>query len=596
MLYPALRASPARQQWTERFLGLDRRPRASEGAFEAMGNLCGQPWPLLSSRDKRGVAAELERPLGLLAMEKLAWIDGNTLYYGGMPTPVQGLSLEADMLPKRMVSMGAYLLVFPDGVYYNTADPSDYGSINRLYETGENQETAFSLCDGEGEPYPAGAVTASAQAPAAPQPGDYWLDTSAQPRTLRRWQEEWQAVESVYVRISAPGIGAGLNLRDGVTLSGIQGPENDEALAQQLSALNATHLVQAVGEDYLVVVGVIDRPYTQTHGTIRADRKAPQMDFVVSCGNRLWGCRYGRQGEERVNMLYACALGDFRNWNRFSGTSQDSYFVHLGSDGPFTGAAAFRDCPCFFKEKCLHRVLGEVPANFQTQTTLCEGVRPGAEATLTAYNDALYYLGSHGVQRFDGLPQPVSQALGEKQPVAGAAGAMNGVYYFSAQETAGGWSLYTLDLERGLWHRQDDSHALAFAALNGEMYMLCQNGMLYALNGKTGQLETEDVTWYCETPPMGYAYPENQYLRRLTLRLLLEEGAECRLYAQYDGDGVWREKGALQGRGRVKMYLVPLTPRRCETLRLRLEGHGKMRLYGLARVLSAGSDGGIKAT
>ena len=125
MEYPALRPVAARQLWTEAFPGLDRRPRAQDGAFDAMGNMTGDPWPLFASRGKRGIVAERERPLGLKAMEELAWIDGSTLYYGGQPTAINQLSLKADMLPKRLVSMGAYLLVFPDGMYWNTADPED---------------------------------------------------------------------------------------------------------------------------------------------------------------------------------------------------------------------------------------------------------------------------------------------------------------------------------------------------------------------------------------------------------------------------------------------------------------------------------------
>ena len=122
MHYPKLKAIPSRTLWTEQFTGLDRRPRTYDGAFDAMGNMTGESWPLLCSRKKRGIVAELEQPLGLMAMEKLAWIDGSTLYYGGEPTPITGLSLDADMLPKQMVSMGENLLVFPDGVYCNTVD------------------------------------------------------------------------------------------------------------------------------------------------------------------------------------------------------------------------------------------------------------------------------------------------------------------------------------------------------------------------------------------------------------------------------------------------------------------------------------------
>ena len=593
MNYPKLRGLPSNSLWTEQFTGLDRRPRAYDGSFEAMGNMTGESWPLLCSRNKRGIVAELEQPLGMMAMEKLAWIDGSTLYYGGETTPITNLALSADMLPKQMVSMGAYLLVFPDGVYCNTVDMSDYGSIHRLYASPAGQPVTFSLCTLEGQDYPRGKMTVSAAEPQELETGDFWLDTSEKSHVLYTWNGEWIAVSSVYVRIGAQGIGRGLKVQDGVTLSGIQYVGNDEVIKAQFDFLNAAQIVQAVGEDWLVISGVIDQNYTQTAGCIRADRKAPAMDFVIECNNRLWGCRYGEQDGEIVNMIYACALGDFTNWQKFAGTSQDSYFAHLGSDGPFTGAVAHRGTPCFFKENCLHRVYGEIPANFQLQTTQCDGVNLGSGSTLVSTNGMMYYLSAHGVQRFDGLPECVSKALGPDKMSFGEAGAMNGKYYLSAQEAEGGWSLYVLDTDKGIWHRQDNAHALAFAALNGEMYMLCQNGILYALNGTMGTPEPDAVTWYAETAEMGYDYPEHQYLSRCLLRMKLDKNAECRFLIQYDSDGIWLERGVLRGTEKTSLYLMPIVPKRCQHMKIRLEGSGRMQLFGIARELSEGRDGGI---
>ena len=145
MRYPHLNALSTQTLWTEQFLGLDRRPRTYDGTFAAMGNMTGEPWPLLSSRKKRGLVAELNDPKGMVSLGKLAWIDGSTLYYGGEATPVNDLSLEEESLPKRMVTMGAYILIFPDGKYYNTASPDDYGSIDRMFTTREGQEITYTL-------------------------------------------------------------------------------------------------------------------------------------------------------------------------------------------------------------------------------------------------------------------------------------------------------------------------------------------------------------------------------------------------------------------------------------------------------------------
>ena len=64
--------------------------------------------------------------------------------------------------------------------------------------------------------------------------------------------------------------------------------------------------------------------------------------------------------------------------------------------------------------------------------------------------------------------------------------------------------------------------------------------------------------------------------------------AKCDFYIMYDSDGYWRPKGSIQGAGRVKMYTLPVIPRRCEHCRIRIEGHGDMQLYGVAREMSLG--------
>ena len=547
MQYPHLNEIKTERRWTEQFKGLDRRPQAEAGAFSAMGNMTGDPWPLLSSRKKRGLVAELKNPQALAALEKLAWIDGNTLYYDGQATPVNDLSLNADMLPKRLTAMGVYLIIMPDKRYYNTMNPADRGNIERLWES-------------------AGSVTFA-------------------PITVGSG-----ASMETYVKISSTGIGLGLNPEDGVRISGVQYTGNNTVLREQLEALNGVHIAQAVTDDSILIPGVIASQYTQNTGVVRADRRMPDVDYLMECGNRLWGCRWGEQNGKTVNRIYACSLGDFRNWDKFGGTVEDSFFVDVGSDGPFTGAAAHRGNPYFFKADCVHRIYGDRPANFQTQTAACDGVKPGCAGSLTEYNGMLYYVGVNGVESFDSLPENVGGALGQENLNAAAAGQAGGKYYLSARDGDGPWSLYVLDAEHGVWHRQDDSHALAFAELNGEMYMLLANGLLCALNGTAGETEPGDVTWFAETAVMDYAYPDHQYMNRFLLRMKLDRNAECSVFIQYDSDGLWHFKGTVQGTDRLKTYLLPVIPRRCEHFRLRMEGRGNVQLYGMAREWTMGRE------
>ena len=80
----------------------------------------------------------------------------------------------------------------------------------------------------------------------------------------------------------------------------------------------------------------------------------------------------------------------------------------------------------------------------------------------------------------------------------------------------------------------------------------------------------------------------------MLLRMKLDENAECRFLVQYDSDGIWLERGTLCGNGKTNLLLMPIVPRRCQHMKVRLEGSRGMPLVGMARGVSAGNDGRIR--
>ena len=92
-----------------------------------------------------------------------------------------------------------------------------------------------------------------------------------------------------------------------------------------------------------------------------------------------------------------------------------------------------------------------------------------------------------------------------------------------------------------------------------------------------------------ETGPMGLIEPESRYVSRISLRLWLETGATATLSCRYDNDPHWETLASLTGTelGNVS---VPIRPRRCDHVRLKLEGQGQVRVYSLTKVWEEGSD------
>ena len=579
MKYPILTELESSREMIDTFRGYNHNLRIGSGEFFDMQNMTSDFYPILAPRGKRGVWASPAAAHGLIAKNQLCYVDG-TAFVMGQQRVDMGLS----DCPKKLVSMGAYVIILPDKKYINTADLSDHGSVDAVNTV--TGSVTFTPCTADGSPRAAAYIQESA--PENPENNALWVDTSSTPHTLKQWAQSsdmWVSVATTYIKIAAAGIGAGFSPYDGIRLSGLSGQ------AEQLAALEGSAILQDCGTDYLVVAGILDEAETVTV-SLTASRAMPLLDFVVESKNRLWGCRYGLdENGEFVNRLYASKLGDFKNWNCYMGLSTDSYYGNLGTDGPFTGAITHLGYPLFFKENCLHKVYGDYPAQFQVQDTVCRGVQEGCERSLAIVNEILYYKARHAVCGYDGsLPVEVSAALGEERYDSAAAGSIGNKYYISMRNPESGqWRLFVYDTARGLWHREDGLRSEGFCAFQGELYCLeHDSGRILALLG-SGEPEQENVSWMVQTGILGTDMPDRKYISRLNVRMSMDVGGRARFFVQYDSMGGWEHLGTVNVTS-LKSFSIPIRPRRCDHLRLRIEGVGDARIYSITKTMEQGSD------
>lgn len=590
---PTLQAVKQSQIVTSVFLGYNRNLKIGEGKnnaespssleFYDMENLTSDYYPLMANRGKRGVVAQLTAPGGMIAKEKLAYVDDGKLYYDGVQ--VAGITLTSG--EKQLVSMGAYLVIWPDKKYVNTANLSDYGSIDSSFST--TGSISYAICD----VYGLNISNIFPTKPTNPQAGDYWLDKTVIPHTLKQFDDitsSWVVVPSVYTKITSTGIGTAFRQYDGVNISGIVYSGTDPYIQEQYDELNGSKVIFAKDNDYIVVVGMIDANYTQTTGTVSVSRSSPDLDFVVESQNRLWGCRYGVVDGAPINEIYACSLGDFRNWNEVQGVSTDSYAASVGTDGKWTGAITFLGNPIFFKENVMHKVYVSNTGAHQITDTACRGVQDGCDKSLAIVGERLFYKSRSGVMMYDGsLPQSVSDALGVDKYSNAVAGAINDKYYISMLGENDEWNLFALDTKRGLWHREDETHALAFSRFGGELYYIdAETSKLMAVKGGAGTLESV-VEWAATTGLIGYTTVEQKYISRFDFRMQLPKGSSADLYIQYDSDGIWNHCGHMVGYG-TGSFMLPVRPRRCDHFAFRIEGAGDVRIYSVSKIFEAGSD------
>lgn len=581
--FPYLDAQTTQRDVTDAFYGYNHQTKIGRGEFYDTRNLSSDHVPMMSPRRPRAyteVSGELQ---GIIEKDALAYVVGGTLFYNGIATPVTGLASGA----KQLVSMGAYIIIFPDKVYYNTANGAEFGSMEASYET--SGSVSYTLCRADGEEYKTPVI--SAMEPDNPQNLDLWIDTSLTPHVLRQYGSAsgiWAEITTVYTKLTFSTQGQILGLFskfDGVKISGASFAE-----------ANGDKIIYALGgeagktADYIVVVGLLEQAYSDETSEISIKRSVPQMDYVCECQNRLWGCFYGNDGSKNLNEIYCCALGDFKNWRQYLGLSTDSWTASVGSDGVWTGCINYLGSPLFFKENRIHRVTVSSSGAHRAAETVARGVQRGSSRSLAVVNETLYYKSREDICAYQGgFPTGVSEALGQELYADAAAGTVGGKYYISMKDRRGDWHLFCFDITKALWMHEDGLHAEAFARVDDELYCIA-GGRLVGLLGYNGEREAA-VEWSAVSSIMYYEYPGNKYISRYDIRLSMAKGARLEVYIEYDSTGLWQYGGCITAaRDGTSSYTFPIRPRRCDHMRLKLQGKGEIRLFSIARILEIGSD------
>ena len=307
------------------------------------------------------------------------------------------------------------------------------------------------------------------------------------------------------------------------------------------------------------------------------------MDYVCELNNRLWGC------SSKDHEIYACKLGDPNNWYDYSGSVSDSYAVTVGSDGDFTGCTKYNNAVLFFKENLVHKIIGTAPSNFQLNTVYTYGVQMGSADSICLINEVLYYKSEYAVCYYDGsVAEIISNSFGLSHYKDASAGTYNNKYYLSVRDDEGTPYLFTYDLIRGIWHKEDNLDVYAFANLSdGTMAMIDCDGELWWL-GKGS--DEDNFSWSFITGKIGLDSPDHKYMSRFDIRMYVPGGEEMNFFIEYDSSGIWEHKGTIRNVGSNSVVL-PIVPKRCDHMRIKCTGLKEdTKIYSIAKIYEQGSD------
>lgn len=649
-LYPTIQAYDGGLEVVDVFRGLNRAEKISEGEWSEDLNLTSDRFPMLSVRKERASAAQYQgNIISLIAKDDLYALihEGNedgkyvTSLQKGTSSAQTLCTFRTNAFPKEMISFGAYIIITGINVWYNTADGTS-GTFNNTADidptatiTDATAQHAYSLklcpCDEKGEPLVVQRLLSAADAQALEENDQQTEIDSGKcyavgaQKKIRKYTngagEEWQTMSNL-LRVEAIGIGTGFQVGDVVNISGLPtewtaGVFNDDVAYDDPDAgvfmgnwnrfgdfdddPNGYREIAAVGADYIVLKDVFYTRLITANATgapaVGAAADVPELDYIIECQNRLWGCYYGEKDGKIVNEIYASELGSFRNWRKYDGTSMASYAASVGTDGAWTGAVSYQGRPHFFKEKHVHKVYISATGAHQIVDNPLLGVQEGCAKSLCVLNGALYYMSREGVCVYDGsTPKVISEELGDiLVHSAYFGGADRKLWTFLFEHYDGNYrpELYVYDTERGIWHREsieEEGSVMHFAPLKNSLYAAFEpSGELWDLLGVSGVSGEGGVAYSCTSGLIGWQNIEQKYISRFDLRLTLPQNATMKVELEYDSSGTWIEQGTVTGGG-TGSVVIPVRPRRCDHFRLRLSGTGEMRMYSWAKRLTKGSD------
>lgn len=617
MLFPIMNEVSRYREMTTAFGGYNHQLSCEEGQFFDMKNMTSKYFPTLSPRDKRRHIKHYAGIVSLLNKNGLMWVTDD---YPAMleyiikqedGTYKKGIMELPDVcIADQMVSMGAYVVIFPDNIWIDTSkEPFEWGYMNAYYgesSTSGNDgtyEVTFTLANENGV-----AVEWKDEdyyKDNEPNNGDYMLSTVNGKVYLKVYSSAtsiWSTVGTTYIQIQATDIGKDFKKGDGVTIK-VKDTEawsylpnlflNDEG--EGYRSINT--VIKDRTDNSITITGIIDKEVTLVNADLSVERKVPEMSFVVECNNRLWGC------SEDGHEIYCCKLGDVKNWYVYEGLATDSWAVTIGSDGRFTGAINYMGYPMFFKEDGYIKISISATGGHQLKETKCRGVQEGSGKSLAIVNDTLYYKSPFGVVGYNGgVPLSVSDYLGEVRYYDAVAGTIRDRYYISMKDDKGEYSLFVYDQKTGIWNKEDNVEVDSFCSFKDDLFfveIVRDDGMVsdYLLKSVNGtplhdSIESEEegaIDWFAESGNIGYSSPDNKYVARINVRITLEFGTNVDFYLQYDSDGQWEHKFNMSGKG-TKTFTVPVIPKRCDHFKYKIVGKGGCKIHSITKTIEQGSD------
>lgn len=589
MHLPVLKKENASSKILFGFGGLNLTQSYSPGEMVSCSGISHMEYPAVTQRQKSTRVLECVSPTAAMLGDKVCVAADDGLYYDGKK--VADLSVGK----KVIASLGKKIVVFPDKVYYDT-EKEESGDLSGecksngekvtftensvsvpadTYKVTEKRETCTFSADSYIFTYTAGSFSRDnvnligfTLKPVSQLSEGAIFHEQCEKNQYRvvinvEYSEEKQEYLVLNRLLSSDDATkdffSKLNEGDMIEISGCVATTNN--ISARITAKTGTKLTFSDGTFV---------PGSETEN-ITFKRKIPDFECVCSYENRLWGCE--------GNTVYASKLGDVANYFIYDNLSTDSFAVSSNSAGDFTGCISYGNCCLFFKENSCYKLYGTRPSNFQLSECFGIGMKKEDAGSLVHASGKVLYKGISGVYVFyGGIPQRISDKLGDIRMRNAVAGS-DGRYYYLTADTDEGTQEFVWDMERDLWCKSGITDTLGYFFGGESFHRLTRNGM-----DRLENEADENALWSVTLCPFDEnAYKTKNY-SRIHIRAELFEGAHIKTEVKSD-DGKWVTVNISHGDKR-KYISIPCRVQKSHRIQIRISGKGRSVLESLVREFS----------
>ncbi len=653
MKLPILNELETTRDMIDVFKGYNHNLRIGEGEFFNMKNLTSTYYPVLSPRGRRGVyvTPEDSDPQALIQKDSLCYVDGTDFIVNGYRVKM-GLSTRPQDCPKTLVSMGAYVIIMPDKKYINIADVTDFGNIEASVTT--NTTVSFELCRVDGSAFAdAQASDEEPEDPKNMDYWIDTSTKPHTLKQYSASNAMWITIATTYIKIHATGIGKPFEVNDGVTISGIKNESLSDLNNTMIiwdkgdDYIVVTGILGAITSQDSPIT--IKRTMPNMDFIIESENRlwgcrygfATNGDVVNEIyASKLgdfknWNCFMGISTDS-----YAASVGSD---GQFTGA-----IAHLGYPlffkencmhkvyGNYPANYQITTTACRGVQKGSHKSLAIVNEvlYYKARTAICayDGSLPQEISYAfgdVAYDNAVacshgnkYYISMRDNTKDEGtwtsallsgdmlflqqsygiIQDGDTLAIDGWESPTVSDGTLNVTQTFSANKSngllaldkaddseEGTWHLFVYDTSKGLWHREDNTRVDDFCSCDGELYFIDHaDGRIKTMFG-SGDEDTHKVEWMAETGIIGTNHPDKKYISKLNIRMSLALTSRISVYIQYDSYDKWDFLFRVEGTS-LRSFTVPIRPKRCDHMRLRIEGEGEAKIYSISKTIEQGSD------